>query len=92
MSYLTAPLLTPAEMYFWARTSRMIAGIEASIAVAMEEQQVTIASLDERVATLTRIGQGNATAAEEITVTMIDLSRLAAESRGAVESMAAPQS
>ena len=67
------------------------AQLAAGIAVAMEEQQVTIASLDERVATLTRIGQGNATAAEEITVTMIDLSRLAAESRGAVESMAAPQ-
>lgn len=67
------------------------AQLAAAIAVAMEEQQVTVASLDERVAILTRIGQGNATAAEEITVTMIDLSRLAADSRGAVESMAAPQ-
>jgi methyl-accepting chemotaxis protein len=65
------------------------ARLAAAIAVAMEEQQVTVASLDERVATLTRIGQSNATAAEEITVTMIDLSRLAAESRRAVESMAA---
>lgn len=64
------------------------ARLAAAIAVAMEEQQVTVASLDERVATLTRIGQSNATAAEEITVTMIDLSRLAAESRRAVESMA----
>jgi methyl-accepting chemotaxis protein len=65
------------------------ARLAAAIAVAMEEQQVTVGSLDERVATLTRIGQSNATAAEEITVTMIDLSRLAAESRRAVESMAA---
>jgi methyl-accepting chemotaxis protein len=64
------------------------ARLAAAIAVAMEEQQTTVASLDERVATLTRIGQSNATAAEEITVTMIDLSRLAAESRRAVESMA----
>ena len=71
------------------RLTEETARLAASIAVAMEEQQVTIASLDERVATLTRIGQGNATAAEEITVTMIDLSRLAAESRAAVESMAA---
>lgn len=65
------------------------ARLAAGIAVAMEEQQATMASLDERVATLTRIGQSNATAAEEITVTMIDLSRLASESRTAVESMAA---
>jgi methyl-accepting chemotaxis protein len=65
------------------------ARLAAGIAVAMEEQQATMASLDERVATLTRIGQSNATAAEEITVTMIDLSRLASESRAAVESMAA---
>jgi methyl-accepting chemotaxis protein len=67
------------------------ARLAAAIAVAMEEQQTTVASLDERVATLTRIGQSNATAAEEITVTMIDLSRLAAESRRAVESMAVRQ-
>lgn len=65
------------------------ARLAAGIAVAMEEQQATMASLDERVTTLTRIGQSNATAAEEITVTMIDLSRLASESRAAVESMAA---
>lgn len=71
------------------RLTEETARLAASIAVAIEEQQVTIAGLDERVSTLTRIGQGNATAAEEITVTMIDLSRLAAESRAAVESMAA---
>jgi len=65
------------------------ARLAAGIAVAMEEQQATMASLDTRVATLTRIGQSNATAAEEITVTMIDLSRLASESRAAAESMAA---
>jgi hypothetical protein len=54
----------------------------------MEEQQATIGQINERVATLTRIGQSNATAAEEITVTMIDLSRLAGETRGVVETMA----
>jgi methyl-accepting chemotaxis protein len=54
------------------------ARLAAAIAVAMEEQQTTAASLDARTATLTRIGRSNATAAEQITVTMIDLSRLAA--------------
>ena len=71
------------------RLTRESARLAAAIAVAMEEQQTTVASLDDRVATLTRIGQSNATAAEEITVTMIDLSRLAAEARRAVENMAA---
>ncbi|MBY0337173.1 MAG: methyl-accepting chemotaxis protein [Acetobacteraceae bacterium] len=70
------------------RLTNETARLAAAIAVAIEEQQATIASLDDRVATLTRIGQSNATAAEEITVTMIDLSRLAAESRSAVESVA----
>jgi methyl-accepting chemotaxis protein len=37
---------------------------------------------------LTRIAQSNATAAEEITSTMIDLSRLAEQSRGQVERFA----
>lgn len=64
------------------------ARLAGAIAVAMEEQQATVASLTERVSTLTRIGQSNATAAEEITVTMIDLSKLASETRSAVESMA----
>jgi len=40
------------------------------------------------VAALHRIGQSNATAAEEITVTMIDLSRLAGDTRCMVESLA----
>lgn len=65
------------------------ARLAGAIAVSMEEQQATVAGLTERVSTLTRIGQSNATAAEEITVTMIDLSKLASETRSAVESMAA---
>ncbi|MBI0536419.1 methyl-accepting chemotaxis protein [Roseomonas sp. KE2513] len=64
------------------------ARLSGAIAVAMEQQQATIAGLGERVATLTRIGQSNATAAEEITVTMIDLSRLASDTRRVVESLA----
>jgi methyl-accepting chemotaxis protein len=64
------------------------ARLAGAIAVAMEQQQATVGGLNERVATLTRIGQSNATAAEEITVTMIDLSRLAGDTRRVVESLA----
>ncbi|WP_458096144.1 methyl-accepting chemotaxis protein [Roseomonas sp. WA12] len=64
------------------------ARLAGAIAVAMEQQQATIGGLGERVATLNRIGQSNATAAEEITVTMIDLSRLASDTRRVVESLA----
>jgi len=67
------------------------ARLAALIAVAMEEQQSTVTGIEERVTTLSRIGQSNATAAEEITVTMIDLSRLATETRSAVETMARGQ-
>ena len=52
-----------------------------AIATAMEEQQATIAGINENVGELTRIGQSNATAAEEITATMLDLSRLAERTR-----------
>jgi methyl-accepting chemotaxis protein len=64
------------------------ARLAGAIAVAMEEQQATVASISDRVSTLSRIAQTNATAAEEITVTMIDLSKLAAETRSVVEVMA----
>jgi methyl-accepting chemotaxis protein len=63
------------------------ARLAGSIAVAMDEQQATVTTINDRVTTLTRIGQSNATAAEEITVTMIDLSKLASETRSAVESV-----
>jgi methyl-accepting chemotaxis protein len=64
------------------------ARLAASIAAAMEEQQATVARVEERIGTLTRIGQASTTAAEELTVTMVDLSRLAAETRAAVEGVA----
>lgn len=56
-----------------------------SIAIAMEEQQVTVADISRSIAELTRIGQSNATAAEEITATMLDLSRLAEATRTTVD-------
>lgn len=67
------------------------ARLSGATAIAMEQQQATVASIAGRVEVLTRIGQSNATAAEEITVTMIDLSRQAEETRHAVESVAAEQ-
>jgi methyl-accepting chemotaxis protein len=65
------------------------ARLSGATAIAMEQQEATVSSIAERVQVLTRIGQSNATSAEEITVTMIDLSRLADETRSAVESVAA---
>jgi methyl-accepting chemotaxis protein len=60
-----------------AETDKLI----GAIATAMEEQQATVAGINENVGELTRIGQSNATAAEEITATMLDLSRLAERTR-----------
>ncbi|HLJ65179.1 MAG TPA: methyl-accepting chemotaxis protein [Stellaceae bacterium] len=56
-----------------------------AIAAAMEEQQVVVKEINMNVAELSRIGQSNATAAEEITATMVDLSKLAEETRREVE-------
>ena len=56
-----------------------------AIATAMEQQQVTVRGINTNVAELTRIGQSNATAAEEITATMLDLSKLAEHSRADVD-------
>jgi methyl-accepting chemotaxis protein len=57
----------------------------AAIATAMEEQQVVVADVNRNVTELTRIGQSNATAAEEITATMVDLSRMADATRVSVD-------
>ena len=56
-----------------------------AIATAMEEQQVAVADVNKNIGELTRIGQSNATAAEEITATMLDLSRLADATRVSVD-------
>jgi methyl-accepting chemotaxis protein len=60
-----------------------------AIAGAMEQQQVTVRGINVNVAELTRIGQSNATAAEEITATMVDLSKLAERSRADVDEFSA---
>jgi methyl-accepting chemotaxis protein len=56
-----------------------------SIATAMAEQQAAISEVNASLNELTRIGQSNATAAEEITATMLDLSKLAEHSRGELD-------
>ncbi len=56
-----------------------------AIATAMEEQQTVVGEINISVTELTRIGQSNATAAEEITATMVDLSKLAEHTRKEVE-------
>jgi methyl-accepting chemotaxis protein len=64
-----------------AETDKLI----GAIATAMEQQQATIAGINSNVGELTRIGQSNATAAGEITATMLDLSRLAERTRVEVD-------
>ncbi len=56
-----------------------------AIASAMEEQEATVKGINTNVADLTRIGQSNAAAAEEITATMLDLSKLTERSRVEVD-------
>ncbi len=68
--------------------SNAVAGTEqtmARIAAAMEEQSASIRELDNNANTLRSIAQANASAAEEITATIVDLSRLADQTRLEVE-------
>jgi methyl-accepting chemotaxis protein len=64
---------------------RETGNLSSTIASAMNEQQATVADINRNVAKLTRIGQANAAAAEQIAATMLDLSSLAETTRGAVE-------
>ena len=74
-----------ANMQGIARSAAEGDRLIAAIATAMEEQQVVVADVNRNVAELTRIGQSNATAAEEITATMVDLSRMADSTRVSVD-------
>ena len=56
-----------------------------TIAAAMEQQQAAIAEINASVGDLTRIGQSNASAAEEITATMVELAQLAQQTRGTID-------
>jgi methyl-accepting chemotaxis protein len=68
-----------------AETVRQTDKLAGSIATAMEEQQAAVSEINASLTELTRIGQSNATAAEEITATMVDLSKLADHTRGEVD-------
>ena len=59
--------------------------LTAAIATAMEQQRETVITLNRTLAGLTRIGESNATAAEQITATMSDLSGLAEKTREEME-------
>jgi methyl-accepting chemotaxis protein len=52
-----------------------------SIAVAMDEQQATITQIEGSVGHLKTIALSNSTSAEEITATMVQLSKLSNETR-----------
>jgi methyl-accepting chemotaxis protein len=57
----------------------------SSIATAMEEQQAAIAEINASVGDLTRIGQSNASAAEELAATMVELSQVANQTRATID-------
>ncbi len=74
-----------AKMQQIAESVRESDKLVGAIATAMEEQQMVVGEINSSVTELTRIGQSNATAAEEITATMVDLSKLAEHTRKEVE-------
>lgn len=78
MNAATGEMLHRRDSY---RPPAQQSDLVAAIATAMEEQQATVNGINGNVAPFTRIGQSTATAAEEITATMIDLSKLAERSR-----------
>ncbi|MGN7610997.1 methyl-accepting chemotaxis protein [Magnetococcales bacterium HHB-1] len=55
------------------------------IATAMEEQSATMTEINQNIGSLRTIGETNASASEEITATVIDLSKLADQTRILVE-------
>lgn len=77
MNAATGEMLHRRDSY---RPPAQQSDLVAAIATAMEEQQATVNGINGNVAPF-RIGQSTATAAEEITATMIDLSKLAERSR-----------
>jgi methyl-accepting chemotaxis protein len=64
----------------------------SSIASSISEQQASLAQIHASVEELSRIGQSNASAAEEITATVVELSRLSARLRDEVARFRVPHS
>jgi methyl-accepting chemotaxis protein len=55
------------------------------ISAALEQQTMAVEEINSNVGSLDRIARGNATASEEITATVIELSKLADHTRVEVE-------
>jgi methyl-accepting chemotaxis protein len=53
----------------------------AAIAEAMKQQSAAVGAIDSNIESLSRIGESNAAATEEVTVTMVELARLADHTR-----------
>jgi methyl-accepting chemotaxis protein len=66
------------------RQSEVVVG---SIAATMEEQQGAVSEVNASLIELTRIGQSTATAGDEVIATMLDLNKLAEQTRGEVEKL-----
>jgi len=66
------------------RQSEVVVG---SIAATMEEQQGAVSEVNASLIELTRIGQTTATAGDEVIATMLDLNKLAEQTRGEVEKL-----
>jgi methyl-accepting chemotaxis protein len=73
------------KMQLLAEGVRQADTLTGAIATAMEQQQGVVGEVNLSVTELTRIGQSNATAAEQITATMVDLSKLAEHTRKEVD-------
>ncbi len=73
-----------------ASSVRTTDAMASSIASSISEQQASLAQIHTSVDELSRIGQSNASAAEEITATVVELSRLSARLRDEVSRFRVP--
>ncbi|MEW5729351.1 MAG: methyl-accepting chemotaxis protein [Pseudomonadota bacterium] len=69
------------DMESIAESVRQTDGLIQGIAAAMTQQSSSVEEINANVKNLSKIGETNATAAEEITATMVELARLADQTR-----------
>ena len=72
------------EMENMSQSATQTESLMQSIATSMEQQVATIEELQHNMETLKQIGNNNANASEEITETIVELSRIANETNGEV--------
>jgi methyl-accepting chemotaxis protein len=70
-----------------AESLRQSEAAVGSIAATMQEQQGAVSEVNASLIELTRIGQTTATAGDEVIATMLDLNKLAEQTRGEVEKL-----